>query len=325
MIGSFSYKAPKTEDELKELLNLSDNYRILAGGVRLMGRLFDMSPELLIDVKKIERFREVNFYPEKGLDIGAAVTMSEIAENDFINSDFELLADAAWKEGTSDERDRATIGGEICDRFSCLNNTLIGNALCCFDASVRLITDGIEKQLPISEFFNSFSDGDIVCSVNVPDKYCDFSGKCVKTGYHRISGAVLFNEDIMRIAVSHENESPVFIGEFFIADEFDYEKSIAGIFCEESDSLYIKKCLEELVVTAKGGKEKTSVTICVNGTEFYSEIPVSMSLFHFIKDVAGEAYDSNYSTCGFPVKIDGRNADSTKVLAVECDGCSIEL
>ena len=74
MLQNFSYQAPETLKDLYALLKKSNGKAtILAGGTDLLVNMHNnwISPESLIDIKKIPDLKGVTFNPKTGLSIGA--------------------------------------------------------------------------------------------------------------------------------------------------------------------------------------------------------------------------------------------------------------
>jgi NADPH-dependent glutamate synthase beta subunit-like oxidoreductase len=107
----------------------------IAGGTDLLGVLKDgvhaRYPKTVIDLKRIAGLRYVT-QDKKGLRIGALTALSEIATHQTIQEKYGVLAEAARSVASSEIRNMATIGGNICqeprcwyyrapeDRFHCL-------------------------------------------------------------------------------------------------------------------------------------------------------------------------------------------------------------
>lgn len=225
MIHSFSYCAPSSLDELLSVL--AENVpgaRVLAGGTDLLvdARAGKIAPSLVIDVKRVEELREVGFSLDEGLSVGAAVTLTEICEHGFINSDFELLADAAWSIASKQIRNRATAVGNICTGSPAGD---MGPALLAFDAVVRIASVRGRREIPISSFFkgvrrNDLAQDEIVTSVLIPNRYSDFKGRTMKLKRIKghdlaiVSAAVLAGNGVIRLAAGSCAPCPVFLGEF---------------------------------------------------------------------------------------------------------------
>jgi len=114
----FTYQAPASIPEAIALLaDEGRRARPLAGGtdllVQLRRRLFDV--DLLVDVKKIPELNVISFDPATGLTLGACVSCARICEHPRASTHYPCLVDAASIIGGTAIRERATVGGNLCN------------------------------------------------------------------------------------------------------------------------------------------------------------------------------------------------------------------
>jgi len=190
---NFEYTKPRN---LKEAgLWLGNNWNDAlpyAGGTDLLGLMKDgiEKPGKLIDLKVLPGMDKVTYTPNKGLKIGALVTIAEIAAHGLVNQKYPVLAQAAKEVASPQLRNQGTIGGNICQRprcwyfrgdFNCLRkggdvcyavdgenkyHCIIGGgpcfivhpsdtavALLALDASVTVFSGKKSRQIPLREFF----------------------------------------------------------------------------------------------------------------------------------------------------------------------------
>ncbi len=89
---------------------------IIAGGTDLlvnMKRKKITEPEVIISLAKIPQLRETSYSDGDGLKMGSMVIISELAESKTIIDNFPLLSNAASQLGSTQIRNRATVGGNI--------------------------------------------------------------------------------------------------------------------------------------------------------------------------------------------------------------------
>ncbi len=91
----------------------------LAGGMDLLALMKDYiaQPERLVNVKGLDR--TIARTPQGGLRIGAAVTLTQLAENADARRMYPSLTDAAAEAGTPQIRNLGTVGGNINQRPRC--------------------------------------------------------------------------------------------------------------------------------------------------------------------------------------------------------------
>lgn len=113
----FEYEAPTDLGQLTQLLNnYQDRARILAGGTDLIDHIRSgrLTPDVVIDVKKVPELNELSLTDEK-LVIGAAVPLSRVYEHPEICKHFAALVDATRIIGGVQIQNRATLGGNLCN------------------------------------------------------------------------------------------------------------------------------------------------------------------------------------------------------------------
>lgn len=233
MLHGFMYVAPSSKKELLELISeKSGSYKILAGGTDLLVdiRAGKISPSCVIDIKKIEDFKEINFSLEEGLIIGASVTLTEITENGFVNSDFEVLANAAASIASRQIRNKATVAGNICTASPAGD---MAPALLALDARVNVISVRGRRTELLSSFYKGvrktdLADDEIVESISVPNKYSDWKGKVLKLKRIKghdlalVSAAMISDSDVIRLAAGSCAPVPVFLGEYKISSDVEH-------------------------------------------------------------------------------------------------------
>lgn len=121
-MNNFEYLQPTTLKEASQALGNDWQMALpFAGGTDLLGMMKDgiESPNKLVNLKSIAGLNKINYFPGKGLTIGALVPISEIAEHPLINEKYSGLAQAAKEVASPQLRNVGTIGGNICQRPRC--------------------------------------------------------------------------------------------------------------------------------------------------------------------------------------------------------------
>jgi len=149
----FDYIKPKTLAEASAFMIEHDGEaRLYAGGtdVLILMRGGFITPQYIVDIKEIPGLRDISFDETAGLTMGAAATLNAVASSPLIREKFGLLAEAAETVGSYQVRNRATIGGNICNVFG----------------------GGEEKAVPLDTFFTGpgetgLGPGNILTSIQV--------------------------------------------------------------------------------------------------------------------------------------------------------------
>ncbi len=169
----FMYLAPKT---IPEAIKLLDEYKdeavVLNGGTDVIVRLRErlISPNYVIDIKKIKELHEIKFSKEEGLYIGGCVTANELGNSADVKKYYPYLSKAALSIGSKQIRHRATCAGNLVNA-SPLADT--ATPLVALDAV--LYVEGVKgkRELPIRELFvfvkrTSLAPDEIVTGIRVP-------------------------------------------------------------------------------------------------------------------------------------------------------------
>lgn len=114
--------AKSIREACKLLRKYKGKARLIAGGTDLLGilkdRILPEYPELLINMKTIPN---LNYIQEdrNGLRIGPLTTLSDITKSSVIQERYPVLAEASHEVATTQIRNMATLGGNLCQEVRC--------------------------------------------------------------------------------------------------------------------------------------------------------------------------------------------------------------
>lgn len=164
------YFSPETIEEAASLLEeYGDKAKLLAGGTDLLVMIKDKIsiPKYLINLKKISGCSEIQ-YNKSGLIIGALNNISAIKSSDCVKKNCFSLHEAAESFGTTQVRNMATIGGNICRSSPSADMVL---PLLAHDASVKLVGVEGEREVLLENFFTgpgqNVLDKEIVTEIKI--------------------------------------------------------------------------------------------------------------------------------------------------------------
>jgi CO/xanthine dehydrogenase FAD-binding subunit len=165
-LPTFDYVRASTPDEAVSVLQQHEGVsRLLMGGTDLFANMRDgkLSPRVVVDVKGLPGMRDITYDPQAGLSVGAAVTMNELARHPDVLAHYPLLAQAAEAVASYQVRNRATIGGNLCNASPCADTApatlaleaefvLYGPRISASYVRAASMRNG-ERTVPAAEFF----------------------------------------------------------------------------------------------------------------------------------------------------------------------------
>ena len=111
----FGFHSPASVSEAAKILaGEGSEAMLLAGGTGLLPHMKrgQQQPKSLISLRRIDSLRQMN--NGSGLTLGAALTLTDMVENDTIREQYAGLWQAASQVATPQLRNMGTIGGNIC-------------------------------------------------------------------------------------------------------------------------------------------------------------------------------------------------------------------
>lgn len=168
----FTYHEPATIHEACRLFKEhGDKARIIAGGTDLVIKMKRnvISPKHLINIKQLDTLKDIVVTPQ-GMTIGAAVPLSQVGKHKDVLKFLPMISKAALSVGSAQVRNRATIGGNICNAAPSAD---MAPGLLALDATLTIAGPDGERKLPIACFFTgpgsiALESGEIVTHLFIP-------------------------------------------------------------------------------------------------------------------------------------------------------------
>jgi xanthine dehydrogenase FAD-binding subunit len=169
----FRYRDPATvEEAIGFLQEGGQGARPLAGGTDLLVQLRHgtRQADLLVDVKRIPELSIVRFHPHEGLTLGAAVPCADVADHPDIRSHYPTLVDGAGIIGGSAIRQRATVGGNLCNASPSADAI---PALIVLDAVAEIAGPTGRRHVPVASFCvapgrHVLAQGELLVALHIP-------------------------------------------------------------------------------------------------------------------------------------------------------------
>ncbi len=164
---------PKTLSEAFSLLKKHNGaVRAIAGGTDLLPKMKrrEVAPKYLIDLKGIRDLNFIKYDKEKGLRIGAATTLSEILESSAVSKCYPVLTEAVSQMASTQIRNVATIGGNLCNAVPSADTA---PSLIALGGQLKLVGPKKVRMVPVEEFFKGpdktvLGPGELVAEVQIP-------------------------------------------------------------------------------------------------------------------------------------------------------------
>ncbi len=151
-LPDFEYiRAESPQDVFRLLGEKGDKIKLLMGGTDLFIQMRDRNEgaEILLDVKYLPGMQEINFDKKKGLTVGAAVTLNKLSIHPDVQNHFGILSQSADTVGNYQLRNRATLGGNLCNASPSAD---LAPAALVYGGSVCLTGPDDDRELGLDEF-----------------------------------------------------------------------------------------------------------------------------------------------------------------------------
>jgi len=186
----FDYvRATSPEDASTLLLENGFAARLLMGGTDLFPRMRDglLRPHLVVDVKGVPGLRDIGYDTHDGLLIGAAVSLNVVACHPDVQEHYPLLVEAANSVASYQVRNRATLGGNLCNASPAAD---MAPAALCLDAQVELYGAAGYRRVPVVDFFlgpgrTALEPGELLVAIRFPAPRAGSHGRYIKLGRNR--------------------------------------------------------------------------------------------------------------------------------------------
>ena len=248
---------------LEEVLRkLADGkLKLLAGGTDVVVQARHKTESLnLLNIFSLPELKKIKETGDK-LTIGAATTFTEIINNDIIKREFPLLLKACSLIGSTQIRNRATIGGNIVNSAPCADSV---PPLIVYKANLHLCSSKGERIVPISKFIErhyktEIQSDEILTAIIIPK----LPDKKYYHSYYQLGRRSAVNITRMSICVMLSFDKDDKIDECCIVDGSlfsrsqritDVEKALIGKHLNEQTISAAEKPLAEKIEKEIGGR-----------------------------------------------------------------------
>jgi carbon-monoxide dehydrogenase medium subunit len=181
----FDFYQPTTLQEASRLLReKGPGGRFLAGGTDLVIAMKEkgLLPNYIVDLKRVPAISGIRQNPDGSISLGALTTMYEIETSPLIKKKFHFLAQSAAEVGSIQIRNRATIGGNMCNATPSADTA---PALIALGARAKISGAAGERSISLEEFFNGpgqtvLSPDEILTEIFIPRTPSGLVGEYIK-------------------------------------------------------------------------------------------------------------------------------------------------
>jgi carbon-monoxide dehydrogenase medium subunit len=169
----FDYAAPKSVAEAVAVLaEKGDRARILAGGTDILVQLREgrRDADVVVDVKHVPDVNALDYDPQRGLRLGAAVPCWRIYEHPELPRTYPGLIDAVSLIGGIQIQSRASVGGNLCNASPAADTI---PPLIAAEAVCVIAGPNGTRELPVEQFCvapgrNALGRGEMLISLRLP-------------------------------------------------------------------------------------------------------------------------------------------------------------
>lgn len=173
----FDFAEPSTLREAMDLLaghgpGTATGAAVVAGGTDLLRDLRQgkVKPGLVISLARLDALSGVQPTDDGGLTVGPLTTMAMLARSALVQERAPALAEAAGHMGSPQVRNRATIGGNLCNARPCADTA---PPIIVHGATLELTRDSGTRQVAAADFITNpgqtlLETGELLTAIRLP-------------------------------------------------------------------------------------------------------------------------------------------------------------
>jgi CO/xanthine dehydrogenase FAD-binding subunit len=186
-LPSFDYVLPQSYEQALDMLQEHPtDARPFMGGTDVFVQMRDqtLAAKVLIDVKHLPGMTSIKFDKNFGFRLGAAVNLNSLAKHPAILEQLPLLTEATNSVASYQLRNRATLGGNLCNASPAADTA---PAILVLEADLVAIGLKGEWRIPIGEFFlapgkTALERGELLKRIDIPTPPGSCKGRYLKLG-----------------------------------------------------------------------------------------------------------------------------------------------
>jgi len=181
---NFDYIKPSNVADAVSALKEHENTFLFAGGTDLLAGMKNniLKPQYIIDLKGIPSINSFEY--KDGWNFGALTTVRDIEISETLQKNMPFLCQAASCLGSIQIRNRATLGGNLCNASPAADMSTIFLAM---DSKIKIISVDNERVVELDKFFTGpnstiLNRGEMLTEITVSKDIERFKGVYIKFG-----------------------------------------------------------------------------------------------------------------------------------------------
>ena len=174
-LPDFNYYQPETIPDACEILaRYGAKAKVLAGGTDMLPKMKQdlLAPEALVSLRGISGMSDIEYFPGRGVVIGARATPNEIVNSTVLNENFMSVSEAAHSMANNQIRNMGSIGGNI---VNAVPSADLPPILIALGATVVLVGKEGSRTMELEEFITGpgrtmIAPDEILEAVVIPDQ-----------------------------------------------------------------------------------------------------------------------------------------------------------
>jgi carbon-monoxide dehydrogenase medium subunit len=131
-----------------------------------------LAPEIVVSLKNLTELKSIRYEAGRGVVIGALATQNDLVDSPVLHERYLSVSQAAHQMASNQIRNLGTVGGNI---VNAVPSADLPPILVALRASVRLVSAGGDRCLPLDEFFTGAASSvlepaEILTEVLIPDQ-----------------------------------------------------------------------------------------------------------------------------------------------------------
>ncbi len=186
-LPEFEYiKAESPQEVFRLLKENGAEIKLFMGGTDLFIQMRDRSEGagILLDLKYLPGMKDITYVKNKGITVGAAASLNQISAHPKIRTHYQVLGEAADTVGNYQLRNRATLGGNICNASPSAD---LAPAALVLEGKVILSGPGGDRTMTLEEFWAgpgkiALKEYEYMTEVHFPNPPKNALGRYLKLG-----------------------------------------------------------------------------------------------------------------------------------------------